>query len=77
MAKATLKERQKKLVELFHKAPISINTGMRLHYNSSDQAVFELPHNPKFDHALEGIHGGIIPTGSGTYTATHVPLVPA
>jgi uncharacterized protein (TIGR00369 family) len=54
------RERETKLVELFHGAPIAQSTGMRLHYNEAGQAIFEMPYNLHYDHALKGIHGGII-----------------
>ena len=55
-------EREAILIELFKSAPICITTGMGLHYNEEGQAVFTMPYNPGFDHALGGIHGGIIAT---------------
>ena len=67
-----LKERQQKLVELFHGAPIAQVFGMRMEYNDQDQAIFRLPYNPSFDHALKGIHGGVIATmidNAGWFTA--------
>lgn len=67
-----LKERQQRLTEIFHGAPIAKAFGMRLEYNDQDQAVFHLPYNPTFDHALKGIHGGVIATlidNAGWFTA--------
>jgi len=49
-------------VQLFNNAPIKKSMGMDLHYNDEGQAVFELPRNPKFDHALHDVHGGVIAT---------------
>jgi uncharacterized protein (TIGR00369 family) len=56
------RERETRLVELFHGAPIAQNTGMRLRYNEAGQACFDMPYNPRFDHALGGVHGGLIAT---------------
>ncbi len=55
-------ERQIRLMELFHGAPICKTTGMKLSYNDQGQALFHMPYNPGFDHALHQIHGGLIAT---------------
>jgi uncharacterized protein (TIGR00369 family) len=52
-------ERQRRLIELFHGAPIQKATGMTFRYNEEGQAVFEMPYNPSFDHAMGAIHGSI------------------
>lgn len=62
MDNSLLKTRQQKLIKLFHGSSISKVTGMRLSYNEQDQAVFHMPYNPHFNHALGGIHGGIFAT---------------
>lgn len=62
MNASELKKRQTRLVQLFNGAPIAQVTGMRLSYNASDQAVFEMPYNPNFNHALGQTHGGLIAT---------------
>lgn len=58
-----LAQRQQRLIRLFNEsAPIAQSMGMTLRYNEKGQAIFEMPHNPRFDHALDGIHGGVIAT---------------
>jgi len=54
--------RQAKLVDYFHSAPISRSTGMRMAYNENGEAVFTMPYNPNFDHAMHDVHGGIVAT---------------
>lgn len=57
------KTRQADLVRLFNQqAPIAQVYGMTLSYDSDGSAVFDLPYNPRFDHALGGIHGGVFAT---------------
>jgi uncharacterized protein (TIGR00369 family) len=62
MISSPQKERQEKLTQLFHGAPIAKTTGMRLRYNEDGQAIFEMPYHPGFDHALHQVHGGLIAT---------------
>src|SRR5262245_24933642 len=62
MPSLSQKERQDRLVELFHGAPIAKTTGRRLHYNEAGQAVLEMPYNAGFDPALHQVHGGLIAT---------------
>lgn len=50
------------LVKLFESAPIRKTTGMQLRYDSDARAIFEMPRNPDFDHALHDTHGGLIAT---------------
>jgi uncharacterized protein (TIGR00369 family) len=56
------KARERELVALFGRAPIRKAFGMELHYDEDGSAVFEMPYNPKLDHFLGGIHGGVIST---------------
>lgn len=49
-------------VRLFNGAPIARFFGMRLVYTPQGNAVFTLPYNPRLDHALGGIHGGVYAT---------------
>ncbi|MFO1519556.1 MAG: PaaI family thioesterase [bacterium] len=72
MASPEEKQRQERLIHLFHGAPIAQTTGMRLHYNDEGQAVFEMPYHSGFDHALHQVHGGLIATmvdNAGWFTA--------
>lgn len=56
------KKRCEKLGTLFSRAPIKKTTGMSLSFNDKNEAVFDLPHNPGFEHGLGDTHGGIIAT---------------
>ncbi len=62
-----------KLLHLFNeRAPIARAMGMTLAFNDANEAVFTMPHNPDFDHALGGIHGGVMATmldNAGWFTA--------
>jgi uncharacterized protein (TIGR00369 family) len=51
-----------KLIDFFDKAPIKKTFGMDFSYDEKGEAVFVMPYNPDLDHALGGIHGGIIST---------------
>ncbi len=52
-------ERQKMLMNLFNGAPIRKATGMTIRYDEEGRAVFTMPYNPSFDHAMGAIHGSI------------------
>ncbi len=56
------KKRQEELMALFHRAPMKHSLGMEFHYDEEGSAIFNMPYNPHFDHALGGIHGGVIAT---------------
>jgi uncharacterized protein (TIGR00369 family) len=65
-------QRQQALVALFGKAPIKKSMGMELSYDEQGCAIFDMPYHPGFDHALNGIHGGVIATlldNAGWFTA--------
>ncbi len=51
-----------KLIDLFNSSPIKKTTGMIIQYHGDGRAIFDLPRNPAFDHALHDVHGGIIAT---------------
>lgn len=53
---------QQELIELFRGAPIARFFGMTLSYDEQGHAHFNLPYNPNLDHAMRGIHGGVIAT---------------
>ena len=56
-------DRKEKLLELFNqRAPIARTFGMKLSFDVDDRANISLPYNPDLDHALGGIHGGVIAT---------------
>lgn len=54
--------KQKFLVDLFSRAPIKKTFGMDISYDESDSAVFTMPYNPDFNHALMQVHGGVFAT---------------
>ena len=56
------KTRQQELVKLFSTAPIAKSMGMTLSYDDQDRAVFQMPYNNGFDHAMNGVHGGVFAT---------------
>ena len=57
-----IKENQTKAIDLFSKAPMKKTFNMILSYNHEDQAIFTMPFDQKFCHALGSIHGGVIST---------------
>ena len=64
--------REQKLMEFFDKAPMKKTFGMDFSYNDNNSAIFVMPYNPGFDHALNQIHGGVIATlldNAGWFTA--------
>ncbi|TNF70660.1 MAG: PaaI family thioesterase [Acidobacteria bacterium] len=62
MEKDQVEERRQKIIELTHSAPIIASLGSRLSYNETGEAVWDMPYHPGFDHALEGVHGGVFAT---------------
>lgn len=64
--------RQAELIRKFSSSPIARSFGMSLTYDEEGHAHVSLPYNPSLDHALGGIHGGIIATlldTAGWFTA--------
>ena len=65
--------RHEQLIELFHqRARIAGTFGMRLSFDGDGNAAIDLPYNPKLDHGLGGIHGGVYCTlmdSAGWFTA--------
>jgi len=57
-----IRERMEKLIAFFDKAPIKKTFGMDFSYNEKGEAIFVMPYNPNLNHALGGIHGGVIST---------------
>jgi uncharacterized protein (TIGR00369 family) len=67
-----LAARRDDLVALFERAPIKHSFGMASWYDEEGHAIFDLPYNPGLDHALKGVHGGVIATlldNAGWFTA--------
>lgn len=56
-----MNEHQRRLVQVFHRAPIADTMGMRLRYDG-DAAVFEWAYQSNYDHAFGDVHGGVIAT---------------
>ncbi|MBL6975785.1 MAG: PaaI family thioesterase [Deltaproteobacteria bacterium] len=69
----TLEKHRRELDSLFNEhAPIGRAYGMSAYYDDEGCAVFDLPYNPDFDHAMGGIHGGVMATlldNAGWFTA--------
>lgn len=59
---SSITDRQKRLIDLFHSAPIQKVTGMTFRYDDEGRAVFTMPYNPNFDHAMGAIHGSVFGT---------------
>ena len=57
-----LTARQQRLIALFHGAPIQKVTGMTFRYDDDGRAVFTMPYNPNFNHAMGAIHGSVFGT---------------
>jgi uncharacterized protein (TIGR00369 family) len=57
-----LNQRREQMLALFDRAPIKRSMGINFYYDPDGSAVFELPYNPGFDHALDDVHGGAIAT---------------
>jgi len=67
-----LKENQKKAIDLFAKAPMKKTFNMEFSYDKNNQAVFVMPFDIKFCHALGSVHGGVLSTlldNAGWFTA--------
>lgn len=68
-----LQGRRCELETLFNDhAPIGRAFGMILYYDDEGSACFDQPYNPDFDHAMKGIHGGVMATlldNAGWFTA--------
>ena len=72
MDKSLIKQHSDYLCTLFQGAPIAKSFGMKIHYDEDHRAIFTLPYNKGFDHALGGIHGGVFATmldNAGWFTA--------
>lgn len=72
MDAAKLKQRRDYLCTLFTGAPIAKVYGMKIHYTEAGHAIFTLPYNATFNHAMGGIHGGVFATmldNAGWFTA--------
>ena len=46
----------------FQSSAIKKAFGMEISYDNNGNACFELPYNKNFDHALNGVHGGVFAT---------------
>jgi len=53
---------QQTLIDLFREAPIAKLFGMTLSYDGQGVARVDLPYNPDLDHAMKGVHGGVLAT---------------
>lgn len=57
-----LARRRRALVEAARTAPIIQTLGLQLTYADGGEAVWDMPYNPSFDHALGAIHGAVFAT---------------
>ncbi len=56
-------EKKQELLKLFNEiAPIAKFFGMILSFDDLARAILDLPYNPKLNHSLGGIHGGVYAT---------------
>lgn len=53
--------KEEKLIELFSKAPMKKTFNMELSYKNKE-AHFHMKFDEKFDHAMDGTHGGVVAT---------------
>lgn len=60
--KAKQRRWEEVLSQWHNRAPICRTFGMSLDYDEHGNARIELPHNPRIDHGMGGIHGGVIAT---------------
>lgn len=51
---------EEQLSHFINNARISQNFGWRLTFNEKGHAHISLPYNPDLDHALDGVHGGVM-----------------
>jgi len=56
------RQREQDLLLSFSRAAIGRSMGMTLRFENSGEAVFDMPYNPDFTHALGDTHGGVIAT---------------
>jgi uncharacterized protein (TIGR00369 family) len=64
--------RCEQLVAFFNRAPLQQAFGMIISYKENGDAVFDMPYNPRFDHTMGGIYGGVVASmidNAGWYTA--------
>ena len=72
MSESTISLRLNELIDFFNRAPLKHAFGMVISYNEQGNAVFDMPYNPKFDHTMGGIYGGVVASmidNAGWYTA--------
>lgn len=72
MSRDQVAARRQGLIELTRSAPIIVTMGSKLSYNKAGEAVWMMPFHPGFDHALEGVDGGVFATlldNAGWFTA--------
>lgn len=58
---AGIEERRVELQRFHEGSPIGRHLGMRLSFEG-EEAILDLPHDPRLDHALGATHGGVIAT---------------
>lgn len=58
----SLEARRRFLLDFFARAPIVATLGIELAYDGEGRAVVRLPHDPRLDHTLGQLHGGMVGT---------------
>jgi acyl-CoA thioesterase len=72
MSSDLMSKRCEELVSFFNRAPLKHAFGMIISYKENGDAIFDMPHNPSFDHTMGGIYGGVVASmidNAGWYTA--------
>ena len=62
MPAAALATRARALEAMFHRANFLAHLGATIHFDDALNSVVSLPHKPELEHALGGIHGGVLAT---------------
>ena len=62
MPAAALAARAAALEAMFHRANFLAFLGAAIHFDADLQAVVTLPHKEELDHAMGGVHGGVLAT---------------
>ncbi len=50
------------LEAMFHRANFLAHLGASIHFDEQLRSVVTLPHKPELEHALGGVHGGVLAT---------------
>ncbi|MEW6662993.1 MAG: PaaI family thioesterase [Bacillota bacterium] len=53
---------QQELISLFRTSPVANYFGMTLEFGLTGNSLVSLPYNPNLNHAMGGVHGGVVAT---------------